>query len=67
MVSPSDSTWLKPGEVQQLCDVTSTTLRSWRILGKGPKYSQFEGANRYKRVDVEAWLASCEHPRDETP
>lgn len=40
--------------------IPEATWAQWRYLGKGPKYLKLGGHVRYRRSDVEAWLASCE-------
>lgn len=47
---------LKSKEVAQLCRVEEPTVRWWRHAGMGPRSFKVNGAVRYRRVDVEAWL-----------
>jgi predicted DNA-binding transcriptional regulator AlpA len=38
----------------------ATTLRRWRLYGnKGPRWRKLQGAIRYDRADIEAWIAAC--------
>ncbi len=34
------------------------TLQAWRVRGGGPKYLKIGRSVRYRRKDIEAWLAS---------
>lgn len=34
-------------QVAELIQIKVSTLRSWRVLGKGPKFVKFNGAVRY--------------------
>ncbi|MCJ2057655.1 helix-turn-helix domain-containing protein [Methylobacterium sp. J-048] len=33
-----------------------STLRAWRVKGKGPKYYKIGGKVFYKDTDLEAWI-----------
>lgn len=43
-------------EVAQMCRVSEATARWWRHVRTGPPSFKVNGAVRYRRVDVEAWL-----------
>lgn len=52
---------LKPDQVASWIQRPVKALAQWRYLGKGPRFLKLEGGHvRYRRSDVEAWLASCE-------
>lgn len=46
------------GEVAARLHVPPATLRQWRHLGRGPKSFKLGSLVRYRRDDVEAWLAN---------
>lgn len=54
---------LRPGELlndHQLAaelNISRRTLQNWRPAKKGPPYVRFGGAIRYRRSDVDRWLA----------
>lgn len=47
---------LKTSEVAEMCRVSESTARWWRHVRVGPPSFKVQGAIRYRRVDVEAWL-----------
>ena len=38
--------------------VKPSTLNNWRVAGSGPPFCKIGSAVRYRRADVDAWLAS---------
>ena len=40
--------------------IPARTFDQWRYLGRGPKFLKVGGHVRYRRSDVDAWLAACE-------
>ncbi|WP_235970112.1 helix-turn-helix transcriptional regulator [Microlunatus kandeliicorticis] len=46
-------------DLSELLGVPLTTLYAWRHRGEGPAGYRIGGHVRFRRVDVEAWLASC--------
>lgn len=46
-------------ELSELIGVPVNTLYRWRYRGEGPKGLRLGRHVRYRRSDVEAWLASC--------
>jgi excisionase family DNA binding protein len=48
---------MKEREVAELLRVTRQTLSRWRAADQGPPFVQIEGSIRYRRADLEAWLA----------
>lgn len=44
-------------EVAELLGIASATLCRWRARGDGPRWTKTGSWVRYRRVDVEAWLA----------
>lgn len=48
---------LKTAEVAAMCRVEESTIRWWRHVRTGPPSFKVNGAVRYRRVDVEQWLA----------
>lgn len=48
-------------ELAEMIGVTTDTLYQWRYRGThGPKYSKLGGFVRYKRSDVDKWIAANE-------
>ena len=43
-------------EAAAMIRIAPLTLKTWRRQGKGPQPWYLNGAVRYKRADVEAWL-----------
>lgn len=58
---------LKSKEVADLCRVEESTVRWWRHVKQGPCSFKVNGAVRYRRVDVEAWLAEQYEATATTP
>ncbi len=48
---------LKPVEVSAWLKVTQGTMANWRSMGDGPPYIKVGSLARYRREDVETWLA----------
>ena len=42
-------------EVAQSCGLKPSTLRKWRLQGRGPRWRRFGRAIRYLQSDLEAW------------
>jgi predicted DNA-binding transcriptional regulator AlpA len=40
--------------------IPEKTLAQWRYLGRGPKFLKLGAHVRYRRSDVDAWLAASE-------
>jgi predicted DNA-binding transcriptional regulator AlpA len=38
--------------------VSLSTLRKWRITGKGPQFVKMAGAVRYRETDITSWIES---------
>ncbi|HEY9294161.1 MAG TPA: helix-turn-helix domain-containing protein [Microlunatus sp.] len=51
-------------ELSALVGVPVNTLYRWRYQGEGPKAYRLGRHVRYRRSDVEAWLASCVETSD---
>jgi predicted DNA-binding transcriptional regulator AlpA len=51
---------LKAKVLEAETDIPEKTWAQWRYQGIGPKYLKLRGHVRYRRSDVDAWLASCE-------
>jgi excisionase family DNA binding protein len=47
-------------EVAVLTRFTPRTLSRWRVAGKGPKFVRLGSAIRYKKADVETWIAQLQ-------
>lgn len=51
-------TYLKEGQVAELLGLPVRTLQSWRLRGGGPEFYKIGRSVRYKRSDLDEWLAS---------
>jgi len=61
-----DSEFLSEVDLEQMGIASRRTLQGWRLLGRGPKYYKPSmGMVRYRRSDVEAWLATRAVPPKE--
>ncbi|HTB13997.1 MAG TPA: helix-turn-helix domain-containing protein [Bryobacteraceae bacterium] len=49
---------LKERDLQRITGVSLATIRRWRLLRQGPRFLKLGSAVRYRREDVDAWLAS---------
>lgn len=45
-------------EAAAYCRLGKPTLERFRITGEGPAYLKLGGAVRYRRCDLDAWLAT---------
>jgi predicted site-specific integrase-resolvase len=54
---------LTPQELADELRVSVRTLRGWRDRGRGPRVTRVEGAIRYRRSDVDRWLAEQNPPK----
>jgi predicted DNA-binding transcriptional regulator AlpA len=50
--------YLDTKQAAGLCNLSHQTLAQWRRAGCGPAFIKLGRAIRYKRTDVEAWIAS---------
>jgi excisionase family DNA binding protein len=55
---------LRCPQVAAWLGVTERTLRAWRHSGKGPQFVKIGGSPRYRRRDVEGWLAASLKSRE---
>jgi DNA-binding transcriptional MerR regulator len=60
MADETESDITTPKEVTALTGVPEGTLRYFRSAGIGPASFRLEGRVRYRRADVEAWIAQQE-------
>ena len=52
---------LTAAQVADMLQLQARTLMEWRLLSKGPKWFRLgDKAIRYRRSDLEAWIASQE-------
>jgi predicted DNA-binding transcriptional regulator AlpA len=51
--------FLSEPELADWINIKARTLKYWRKIGRGPKVSPLGGRIRYRRSDVERWIASC--------
>lgn len=51
--------YLSPAQVAELLGLSTRTLWRWRCRGTGPAWSRCgDRAVRYRRADVDAWVAA---------
>lgn len=50
-------------DLSEFLGVPLNTLYRWRYRGEGPKGYRVGRHVRYRRADVEAWLATCAEDR----
>jgi predicted DNA-binding transcriptional regulator AlpA len=50
---------LNEKQVAQMLGISVASLRRWRLLRQGPKFSKISVAVRYRPEDISAWLESC--------
>lgn len=59
---------LRDTEAAQILDISVATLRRWRHLHSyGPTYLKIGAAVRYRRGDIESFLASRAIPGEQIP
>ena len=52
-----DSILIDTAQAARLLRVAPTTLRKWRVSGKGPRYVRLSKVRVfYRREDIEAWV-----------
>jgi predicted DNA-binding transcriptional regulator AlpA len=49
--------YLDEAEVAALLSLSPATLRTWRCLGRGPKFAKVGRSVRYRPADVHGWVA----------
>lgn len=49
--------WMTPEQVADLLQLSVKTLAHWRVNGTGPRYARLARFIRYRRADVEAFMA----------
>ncbi len=47
--------YLTPVDLSERLQISTSTLASWRSLGKGPKFYRMGGLIRYQPEDVASW------------
>jgi predicted DNA-binding transcriptional regulator AlpA len=57
--NPTQCPFLNEHQVAEIMGMSVSSVRRWRLLGRGPKYVKVGGvAVRYRSSDMEAWLLS---------
>ncbi len=57
MLDFGDLEMLTNGEAAELLRIKGQTLRKWRLVGRGPVFTRIGGRVRYRKSDLEAFLA----------
>ena len=50
------SAFFTPKELAEFLSVPISTVRHWKLIGKGPPAFKFGRSVRYRVSDVEAWI-----------
>jgi predicted DNA-binding transcriptional regulator AlpA len=50
--------WISPSQLAAELDIPIKTLYQWRYRGTGPRAHRIGKHVRYRRRDIEAWLAT---------
>lgn len=58
MDQKSSQDLLQENDVAQFLTVSVAALRRWRVERRGPKYIKVGALVRYRRCDVEHWIAT---------
>lgn len=45
-------------EAAEYCKLGKSTFDRFRVTGEGPRYSKLGGSVRYRKIDLDAWIAS---------
>lgn len=53
-----DTEGINTREAARHVGVGASTLERWRLSGDGPPYLKLKKAVRYRRADLDAWMAS---------
>ena len=53
-----DALFLDDWQVAEILDVSVATVRRWRFFEKGPKYVKIGALCKYRKTDLEQWLAA---------
>jgi predicted site-specific integrase-resolvase len=53
----NDNDLLTEAELCELLKVSPHTAKQWRWAGRGPDYVKMHRAIRYRRADVQRWIA----------
>jgi predicted DNA-binding transcriptional regulator AlpA len=57
---PTTSEWLDRTELAELTGFTRRSIENWDQTGQGPRRYRLGNRIRYRRDDVEKWIASRE-------
>lgn len=55
--NPQEPEWLDTAGLAEWLDVPEATVVQWRYKGTGPRGVRLGRHVRYRRADVEAWIA----------
>ncbi|MGY1823757.1 helix-turn-helix transcriptional regulator [Geodermatophilus sp. SYSU D00079] len=56
-MTSTENTFLSTTQLATELGLTPGTLRNWRVNGRGPKGARIGGHVRYRRADIDAWIA----------
>jgi excisionase family DNA binding protein len=52
--------WISPADVAQMLDVSPRTVARWIKAGEMPAYVEVKRVRRFRRSEIERWLAARE-------
>ncbi|HXW22032.1 MAG TPA: helix-turn-helix domain-containing protein [Rhodomicrobium sp.] len=55
---PRQDEILTESEASKILKLSPRTLQAWRVSGNGPRFHSLGRAVRYRRADLDDWLAS---------
>ena len=58
MTTVKAAEWISPEQLAAELDIPVKTLYQWRYRGTGPRADRIGKHVRYRRRDIEAWLAT---------
>lgn len=58
MTTVKPAEWISPEQLAAELDIPIKTLYQWRYRGTGPRAHRIGKHVRYRRRDIEAWLAT---------
>lgn len=67
MTDSTTQVLLRESDVAEMLDVQPVTLEKWRGTSRGPAYVRVGRLVRYRRDDVDAWIAENRVATRESP
>lgn len=67
MADTTDNEFLDEQQVCAVLKIARSTIQQWRQRGEGPPYVKLGFRVRYRRADLDAWLAARTVRPESTP